>query len=95
MNFREATENLCAGLSHEDLAKALGVSIATVRQARLRPDAKAHRSPPEDWESAVIRLAEERLFRYRELIERLRAAKVSREARHAISSVSSKRRHTA
>jgi hypothetical protein len=95
MDFREATENLCAGLSHEDLAKALGVSIATVRQARLRPAAKAHRSPPDDWQSAVIRLAEERLFRYRELIERLKAERVSSKPRHATYSVSSKRQHAA
>jgi transposase len=46
MDFREATEYLYAGVSPQELAKALGVSVATVRQARLRPDAKAHRSPP-------------------------------------------------
>jgi hypothetical protein len=72
MDFREATECLCAAVSHEQLAKALGVSVATVRQARLRPDAKAHRSPPSEWEEAVIRLAEDRLTHYRQLIERVR-----------------------
>lgn len=46
MGFREATESLCAGVSHEELAKALGVSVATIRQARLRPDAAAHRPSP-------------------------------------------------
>src|SRR5437868_12811528 len=95
MDFREATETLCGGISHEELAKALGVSIATVRQARLRPDAKAHRSPPEDWENAVIRLAEERLSRYRELIKRLKAERVSSEARHHTYGVSSRRQHAA
>lgn len=95
MNFREATENLCAGVSHEDLAKVLGVSVATVRQARLRPDAKAHRSPPDDWESAVIRLAEERLSQYRELIDKLKAAEVSSEPPHTISRMSRRRRHAA
>jgi hypothetical protein len=73
MDFREATENLCAGVSHEELAKALGVSVATVRQARLRPDAKAHRSPPGDWKSAVIRLAERRVSQYRRLLRQLGA----------------------
>jgi hypothetical protein len=34
MNFREAVDALCASLSHEDVAKALGVSLQTVRQAR-------------------------------------------------------------
>ena len=71
MDFREATENLCAGVSHEELAKALGVSIATVRQARLQPNAKAHRSPPDNWREAIRLLARERMARYRKLIERL------------------------
>jgi hypothetical protein len=92
MDFREATESLCAGVPHEDLAKALGVSVATVRQARLKSDAKAHRSPPSDWQAAVIRLAEERLSKYRELID---ALSVSREPRHATASMSSKRQHAA
>jgi hypothetical protein len=72
MDFREATENLCIGVSHEELAKALGVSVATIRQARLRPDAKAHRSPPGDWKAAVIRLAEKRASLYRQLAETLK-----------------------
>jgi hypothetical protein len=71
MDFREATENLCAGVSHQELAKALGVSVATVRQARLRPDARAHRSPPDRWKEAVISLAEKRLSKYRQLLESL------------------------
>ena len=102
MNFREATESLCPGLSHEELAKALGVSVATVRQARLKPEARAHRSPPEDWKSAVIRLAETRLSKYRDLIEKLKegdrdisAKRVSRQRRHTISSMSRGGRHAA
>jgi hypothetical protein len=74
MDFKEATESLCAGLSHEELAQALGVSVATVRQARLRPDAKAHRRPPERWRAAAIRLAEKRVWHFRQLIEQLRIA---------------------
>jgi len=72
MDFREATESLCVGLSHEELAKAFGVSVATVRQARLRPNAKAHRRPPERWRAAAIRLAERRVWHFRQLIEQLR-----------------------
>lgn len=71
MDFREATESLCSGLSHEELAKALGVSVATVRQARLRPDAKAHRSPPGHWKAAIRRLAQERLSQYQHLVKAL------------------------
>jgi hypothetical protein len=72
MDFREATDGLFARVDHEDLAKALGVSIAAVRQARLKPGANAHRSPPSDWRNAVIRLAESRVWHYRELIRSLR-----------------------
>ena len=71
MNFREATESLCASISHEELAKALGVSVATVRQARLRSEAKAHRSPPDHWRTAVRDLAEQRLSQYQRLVDSL------------------------
>lgn len=60
MNFRKATDELFDGISHQELADALGCSVATVRQARLDADAKAHRSPPEGWENAVRRLADAR-----------------------------------
>jgi hypothetical protein len=72
MKFREATDGLCAKLDHEDVAKALGVSIQTVRQARLESESAAHRAAPSQWEHAVIRLAEKQVWHYRKLIERLR-----------------------
>jgi hypothetical protein len=74
MDFKKATDDLCDGISHEILAKALGVSVATVRQARLRPGAKARRSPPENWEKALIELAGSQIQRYRRLISDLHAA---------------------
>ena len=43
MDFKKATDDLFAGISHEDLARALGVSVAAIRQARLDPKAKAYR----------------------------------------------------
>jgi hypothetical protein len=60
MDFRKATDELLLAISHQELADALGVSVATVRQARLADTAKAHRSPPEGWDAAVKRLAERR-----------------------------------
>lgn len=72
MDFKEATDGLFAGLGHGELAKALGVSVATIRQARLKPEAKAHRAPPSEWENSVIRLAEEQVWHYRKLIENIR-----------------------
>ena len=72
MDFKEATDGLLSSVHQEQLAKALGVSVASIRQARLRADAHAHRRPPEEWKYAVIRLAEERVWHYRRLIESLR-----------------------
>ena len=73
MDFKKATDGLFDRVDYKALAKALGTSVATVRQARLKPEARAHRKPPSGWESSVIRLAEQRVFHYRKLIERIRA----------------------
>jgi DNA-binding GntR family transcriptional regulator len=73
MDFREAVDALCDSLSHEDVAKALGVSLQTVRQARLREDSNAFRTPPKNWKAAIIRLAEARASHYRKLIEKLKS----------------------
>lgn len=72
MEFRDATDELFSRISHDDLAAMLGVSVATIRQARLADDALAHRSPPAGWEGAVIRLAEERISHYRQLLQKMR-----------------------
>lgn len=75
MNFREATDGLFTGISHQELADALGVSVATVRQARLDPSAKAHRTPPEGWEKAVAKLADRQATRFARLAEALSPTK--------------------
>jgi hypothetical protein len=67
-----STDDLFARIDHEDLAKALGVSVASIRQARLRGDAKGRRVAPRDWENAVIRLAEKQAFRLKQLADALR-----------------------
>jgi hypothetical protein len=72
MNFREAVDTLCATIGHDEVAEALGVSVQTVRQARMKEDSSAFRAPPKDWEAAVIRLAEKRVWHYRRLIEQVR-----------------------
>jgi hypothetical protein len=74
MDFKKATDTLFARVDHQDLAERLGVSVATIRQARLRPEAGAHRTAPEKWRDAVIRLAETQIMRYRKLIEDVRRA---------------------
>ncbi len=74
MNFKQATDRLFSRVDHKDLAKALGVSVASIRQARLSPDAIAHRSPPPEWENALVRLAVERVGHFRKLIEEMRGS---------------------
>jgi hypothetical protein len=72
MDFKKATDTLFARVDHQDLAERLGVSVATIRQARLQPKANAHRTAPEKWRDAVIRIAEVQIMRYRKLIEDVR-----------------------
>lgn len=71
MDFKKATEELMAGMTRGEIAAALGVSEATVRQARLDASANAHRNPPTGWEPKVARLAKQRAERLTRLAERL------------------------
>jgi len=73
MTFSKAVDALCASLSHQDVAKALGVSVQTIRQARLKQETSAFRAPPKNWERALTRLAENRLAYYRRLVDKLKA----------------------
>jgi hypothetical protein len=72
MNFKEATDALFERVTHEALAGELGVSVPSIRQARLDSKAMAYRQPPEGWERAVAALAEARLRHYRELVRKLK-----------------------
>jgi phosphoenolpyruvate carboxylase len=72
MNFKTASDALFDRVTHEALASELGVSVAAIRQARLRPEAKAHRQPPINWEKSVQELAQERIEHYRALIAKIR-----------------------
>lgn len=71
MNFRDAVDRLGDRVAHEQVADALGVSIASVRQYRLPPKAKAHRTPPSGWQKTLARLAKERSKELRALAEEL------------------------
>jgi hypothetical protein len=80
LGFKEATDVLLGTLSHEELASGLGSSVASLRQARLEPQARAFRKPPEGWELVVARLAELRAKRLQRLSKALqRAYKASRK----------------
>lgn len=71
ISFQQATDILFDPITHQDLARALGISLASIRQARLGPNAKAHRPPPRGWEKAVTDLARARLDQYQRLLDLL------------------------
>jgi hypothetical protein len=71
MTFNKATDALFDRVTHEDLAKALGASVPSIRQARLSDDSQAHRTPPEGWERAVRALAEGRIKHFQRLLGHL------------------------
>ena len=71
MDFKKVTDDLFARIDHSDLAEAMGISVPTIRQARLGPDAKAHRSPPPGWEKAALKLAEAQARHFERLARRL------------------------
>ena len=79
MDFRQATDELLAGISHEHLAQVLGVSVSSVRQARLAEGAKAHRKPPKDWEEEVAEIALWEGYRLLRLSDSLKKATKARK----------------
>jgi hypothetical protein len=80
MDFKKATDRLFDKVDHKDLARELGVSVAAIRQARLREGARANRAPPMEWRAAVRTLAEKRLSHYATLLEDLNAEDSTRKA---------------
>jgi len=71
-DFRKATDELFSVISHQELAKALGCSVASIRQARLAESATAHRKPPEGWEEVVQKMAEQKAGAFARLAAKLR-----------------------
>lgn len=81
MEFRKITDTLFERVTHDDLAAALGVSVASIRQARLDGESLAHRTPPDGWEKAVLRLAEKQARHYQSLADRLRTVEKTPKAK--------------
>jgi len=73
MNFKKATDDLFANVTHQELARELEASVAAIRQARLAEGALAHRTPPQGWKRAVLKLARARERHFRRLVEKLEA----------------------
>lgn len=68
MNFKTATDALFERITHDALASELGVSVPSIRQARLSVKSKSYREPPKNWEQAIKALAERKIRHYHELI---------------------------
>lgn len=71
MDFKAATDILTRRITADQIADAAGVSISSVARARLDPASSAYRSPPEDWETTLARLASERSEDLKELAKQL------------------------
>jgi hypothetical protein len=71
MDFKKVTDALMECITTDDLAKALGVSVSLVRQARVRDGALCHRNPPKNWEPVVLQLAKQKAEYFTRLAERL------------------------
>jgi hypothetical protein len=68
MDFKEATDELMDGLTYQDLAKAFGVSVSSVRQGRVKEGALCHRKPPKGWQRVAVRLAKQRAEHFKRLV---------------------------
>lgn len=73
MEFRDAARVLGRQITSAEMAKVLGVSDYTIRQARLEPGktATGYRRPPAGWEAVVVRLARERARELERLADEL------------------------
>jgi hypothetical protein len=71
MDFKQATDGLFDRIDHAKLAEELGVSVASIRQARLSPTARAHREAPPGWKNVIVKLAKRQASQYRKLAQRL------------------------
>jgi hypothetical protein len=69
VDFRTATDDL----NHQEVAEALGCSLASVRQARLPETSKARRTPPPDWERPIAKLAKQKAEHFKRLANKLGA----------------------
>jgi hypothetical protein len=60
MDFKTATDRVAGCITHAEIAEACGVSIQSIRQARMDPSSPSYRNPPAGWEAVLVRLARER-----------------------------------
>lgn len=71
MDFKTATDRVAGCITHAEIAEACGVSLQSIRQARMDPNSPSYRNPPGGWEVVLARLARARsaeLLRFAETI---------------------------
>ena len=75
IDFKRASDRVAAArITLADMAKSVGVEHQTLRRARLDPESRSYREPPEGWEKAVAKLAQKRASDLIKLAEELRRA---------------------
>lgn len=57
MDFKTATDRVGGCITHAEIAAACGVSIQTIRQARMHPESSSYRNPPAGWQAVLGQLA--------------------------------------
>jgi hypothetical protein len=60
MDFKTATDSVAGCITHAEIAEACGVSIQSIRQARMDPSSSSYRNPPGGWEAVLSALAKKR-----------------------------------
>lgn len=60
MDFKTATDQVAGCISHAEIAEAAGVSIQTIRQARMDQESSSYRNPPVRWKAVLADLARKR-----------------------------------
>jgi hypothetical protein len=69
-DFISATDALLATPKLDELAHAIGCSVASVKQARMKAG-EGHRSPPPGWEAGIAHLARRKAVQLQKLADRL------------------------
>jgi len=80
----QASSTLIGGTTLTALAEELGVSTAYLSQARAPASAEHHRSPPDGWEAAVVKLARQRARQLSSIADRLSDARRKRTSGTAV-----------
>ncbi|HEX6368568.1 MAG TPA: hypothetical protein VF006_06540 [Longimicrobium sp.] len=60
MDFKTATDQVAGCITHVEIAEAAGVSIQSIRQARMDPGSPSYRNPPAGWQEVLASLARQR-----------------------------------